>query len=217
MKRTYDAILLLGLRLNPDGSAQEEMLLRSKKAAELWKAGVAPVIVACGGSAIVPKVPGVDGANVYTAEEVITGKIKLTGKKVAVIGGGVTGLETAEVLGDDNDVSVIEMTGAVGTTLYASVKAMLMRSLAAKNVRILCDHTLTGISEGKVHTIVTSTAFEEDFDADAVVLALGVRAGLPLVEQFENAFDHVTAVGDARKPGLIADAMREANDKAFVF
>ena len=35
MKRTYDAILLLGLRLNPDGSAQEEMLLRSKKAAEL--------------------------------------------------------------------------------------------------------------------------------------------------------------------------------------
>ena len=49
MKRTYDAILLLGLRLNPDGSAQEEMLLRSKKAAELWKAGVAPVIVACGG------------------------------------------------------------------------------------------------------------------------------------------------------------------------
>lgn len=49
MKRTFDAILLLGLRLNPDGSAQEEMLLRSKKAAELWKAGVAPVIVACGG------------------------------------------------------------------------------------------------------------------------------------------------------------------------
>lgn len=49
MRRAYDAILLLGLRLNPDGSAQEEMLLRAKKAAELWRAGVAPVIVACGG------------------------------------------------------------------------------------------------------------------------------------------------------------------------
>ena len=49
MQKPYDAILLLGLRLNPDGSAQEEMLLRSRRAAELWKAGIAPVIVACGG------------------------------------------------------------------------------------------------------------------------------------------------------------------------
>lgn len=49
MKRKYDAILLLGLRLNDDGSAQDEMILRSRKAAELYSAGLAPVIVACGG------------------------------------------------------------------------------------------------------------------------------------------------------------------------
>ena len=47
--RTQSAVLLLGLRLNEDGSAREEMRLRAEKAAEIWKAGVAPVIVACGG------------------------------------------------------------------------------------------------------------------------------------------------------------------------
>ena len=175
------------------------------------------VIVACGGTPIIPKVPGVDGENVFTAEQILSGKVNLSGKKIAVIGGGVTGLETAEVLGKDNDVSVVEMTGAVGTTLYASVRGMLLKSLAEEKVQILTDRTLTGIEPGKISMIQTSTAFAKEMEVDAVVLALGVRSGMALVEEFEAAFDKVTAVGDARKPGIIADAVREANDKAFVF
>ncbi len=175
------------------------------------------VVVAVGGDPIRPNVPGIDGANVYSAEDILAGKVSLTGQKIAVIGGGVTGLETAEVLGENNKVAVIEMMGAVGTTLYPSVRGMLLKRLGELGVEIVTDHSLTGIGEGRINLIRTSMGYAEEREADAVVIAIGVRPRSALVEEFEAAFDKVTAVGDARRAGLIADATREANDKAFVF
>lgn len=49
MKKTYDAILLLGLKLTPDGSATQELMLRIEKAAECYHKGMAPLIIPCGG------------------------------------------------------------------------------------------------------------------------------------------------------------------------
>ena len=49
MPKTCDAIVVLGYRLNDDGTADPEMLGRAEKAAEVWKAGVAARIITCGG------------------------------------------------------------------------------------------------------------------------------------------------------------------------
>ena len=47
------------------------------------------VILATGSKSIIPSsIPGVNGANVYTIEEVLTGKKDLSGKSVAMIGAG---------------------------------------------------------------------------------------------------------------------------------
>lgn len=175
------------------------------------------VIMACGGSPIRPNVPGIDGSNVVSAEDVLVGKVKLTGQKIAVIGGGVTGLETAEVLGTDNDVTVVEMADAVGTSLYPSVRGTLLKRLEALNTHYLTNHALSGISQGQITMTLMPAAISKTLDVDTVVVAIGVRPQVSLVESFEAVFDKVTSVGDAHKPGLIADAMREANDKAFVF
>ena len=52
------------------------------------------VILATGSKSIIPSsIPGVNGANVYTIEEVLTGKKNLSGKSVAMIGAGLTGLD----------------------------------------------------------------------------------------------------------------------------
>lgn len=175
------------------------------------------VIVAVGGSPIVPNVPGIDGPNVCTAEDVLSGKVSIEGKQVAVIGGGVTGLETSEVLAKENKVTVVEMMNEVGTSLYASVRGALLKRLAAAGVEILTGHGLSGVSDREITLSITETAHSEKRKADIVVLAIGVRSRKKLTDEFEKAFDKVTLVGDARKPGLIAEAMREANDKAFVF
>lgn len=175
------------------------------------------VIVAVGGTPIIPNIPGIDSPNVCTAEDVLAGKVELKGKNIAVIGGGSTGLETAELLARDNRVTVIEMMNDVGTNLYQSVRALLLKRLNEAGVEIITDHYLESVKDGKIGLRVTSTAFEVEREADAVVLALGVKPRREIVSHFEEAFDKVTCVGDVVKPGLIRDAIKEANDKAFVF
>lgn len=49
MKKRYDAILLLGLKLKDDGTPREELLLRLEKAARCYHMGLAPLIIPCGG------------------------------------------------------------------------------------------------------------------------------------------------------------------------
>lgn len=175
------------------------------------------VIIAAGGVPVVPDVPGINNSNVYKAEDVLLGNVKLTGKNIAVIGGGVTGLETAEALSGDNKVTVIEMMNSVGATLYPSVRVLLLKRLNEAGVEILTGHGLKGIGENEITLSVTETAFEEVRQADAVVIAIGTRPRNELIDKFEKAFDKITTVGDCHKPGEIANAMHEANDKSFVF
>ena len=175
------------------------------------------VIIAAGGTPMIPNIPGINGKNVYKAEEVLSGKASLTGKNIAIIGGGVTGLETAEALAGNNNVTVIEMLDNVGTTLYPSVKALLLKRLNDLGVEIITGHSLTAIGEKEITLSVTTTEFEKNRPADTVVLAIGTKPRKALIEEFENAFDKITSVGDCHKSGEIADAIREANDKSFVF
>ena len=73
------------------------------------------VVLATGGTPLRPRsIPGIAMDHVYTAPQILTGKVQLTGKKVAVIGSGLTGLETTEALNESgNDVTVVEMAKTV--------------------------------------------------------------------------------------------------------
>lgn len=175
------------------------------------------VILACGGAPIVPHIPGADKSHVCTAEQALAGQPELTGKNVVIIGGGVTGLETAEVLAVKNTVTVVEMTKHVGATLYATVRLFLTGRLQAAGVKILTLKKLTEIRDNEVVLTDSKSGETTVIPADAVVLAMGVRPERSLAEQVLDEFDHVTLVGDVSRTGQIADAMREANDKAFVF
>ncbi len=55
------------------------------------------VFVACGARPLIPPVPGINGKNVVTAENVLLGRTEVRGDCV-VVGSGMTGLETAEVV-----------------------------------------------------------------------------------------------------------------------
>lgn len=176
------------------------------------------VIVAAGGSPIVPGLPGIRLPHVCTAEDYLAGRVELTGKKVAVIGGGVTGLETAEVLAAaGNEVIVVEMAKAVGATLYATVRLLLLGRLQAAGVHILTEEKLLEVTESAVRLSNVKTGAETALEADAVVLAMGVKPDRTAADSLLDAFDHVTLVGDVSQTGQIADAMRAANDKAYIF
>ncbi|MBQ4250059.1 MAG: FAD-dependent oxidoreductase [Clostridia bacterium] len=173
------------------------------------------VIVAAGGTPTVPRIPGIDGANVVLAEDLIVKKhVDLKGKNVAIIGGGVTGLEVAEMFGGECNATVYEMARAVGTSLYPVIARRLLMRLGQNGTKIETGTSVVSIGDGEITVATRAGARKEK--ADVVVLAVGVTPQRQLADEIEAAFDNVKVVGDAKKAGLISDAIREGFEKAFV-
>jgi uncharacterized SAM-binding protein YcdF (DUF218 family) len=60
----WDAIIVAGCRVNPDGQASLSLVRRTEKAVELWRAGRAPVILFTGGLGKWPPTEAQAAANV---------------------------------------------------------------------------------------------------------------------------------------------------------
>lgn len=103
------------------------------------------VFVACGAKPIKPPIPGIDGVHVVTAEDVLTGKKVISGK-VAMIGSGMTGLETAEMLTERGcELTMVEMLHSVGPGMYPSVVEDVMSRILPYKPQILTGHRLEHI------------------------------------------------------------------------
>ena len=173
-------------------------------------------MVAAGGTKIIPPVAGIEKAVTY--EQVLTKEANFSGKKVAVIGGGLTGLETAAYLSDQgNEVTVIEMAGAVGTAMYRTVTNSVVEHITKNGGHIMTNIMFKGVKDGAVTINELATGYDKDLPFDGCVIAMGVKPNFELVEEFENAFDKVVAAGDVVNPGNIADATHAGFDKGFVF
>ncbi len=170
------------------------------------------VIVATGAKPITPKFDGeYDDTTVYTAEKVLSGRARPRNKKIAVIGSGMTGLETAELLAENgNEVTVIEMAPTVAPGAWMQHKDDILPKLEAHGVTIKTSEKLVRIMPGYVETKGVKTLAISRTDADIVVLSLGVRSVCENVDVYRNYGRKVYVVGDARKVGKIATATEEA-------
>lgn len=178
---------------------------------------IAPVgvIVACGARPVVPPLPGTDGAQVYLAEDVILGKAAPEGE-VAVIGSGLTGLETSEMLlSRGSKVSIVEMASQIGPGIFGAILNDELSRIKPHNPGLYPGHKLLAIEEGCVK--LEKGGEQVELKADSVVLALGVRPNAGTVKTFKDAFENVMVVGDARQGGRIATAIREGYEAAYVF
>ena len=175
------------------------------------------VFVACGASPFRPPVKGIDGDRVCTAEDVLLGKARPTGA-VAIVGSGMTGLETAEMLaGDGCDLALVEMLDSVGPGIYPSVVEDVMSRILPHDPRVFTGHRLERIAPHAITLTRLSDGETVKIHADWVVLAMGVRPRREVVETFRAAFGNVHAVGDAARCGRILEATQDAHAKAFVF
>lgn len=170
------------------------------------------IIIATGGTPIKPNFPGnSDGNNVYTFDEILTGKVKLSGKRVAVIGSGMTGLETAHTLCEDgNKVTIVEMAKELAPGTWMQHKDDVLPHLDKAGTNYLVGEKLCEI--GKDH-IVTENVKSKDklkTNVDCVVLALGSRADKTAEENIKRSGYPYVTIGDCRKAGKIADATKAA-------
>ena len=180
-------------------------------------AAIAPVgvVVACGARPVVPPLPGVDGGQVCLAEDVILGKVQPEGK-VAVIGSGLTGLETAEMLlSRGSKVSIVEMAPQISPGIFGAILNDELSRIKPHGPGLYPGHKLLSIQSGSI--TVEKDGEKLDIPADSVVLALGVRPNAGTVQEFKEAFENVYVVGDARQGGRIATAIREGYEAGSTF
>ncbi|MBQ1304920.1 MAG: FAD-dependent oxidoreductase [Erysipelotrichales bacterium] len=193
-----------------------EVRLGVRADAETVKAtGAEAVFLAAGGKPIQPVLPGIERA--VTAENVLAGISPVKGD-VVVVGGGVTGLETAETLAPEHKVTVVEMLNKIGGNLYPSIVMHLAQEIMKNGGMIAKGKVLTEVAENGVKVKDAASGEESFIPAETVVLAMGVRSNRPNLEELRAAYgDKLILVGDSAKPGQIYDALHCGHDRAFVY
>lgn len=164
------------------------------------------VVVATGAKPLVPKIEGVDGANVVTAHDILAGKA-VAGQRAIVIGGGSVGVETADFLAENlRSVTVVEMREAVALDEPGYPKIFLMERLAKYGVGMITNAKVTRINPDGL-------SYEKDGEEytvggfDTIILALGVRSNNTLSAEIEGLGIPSYVIGDADKGGNAVDAI----------
>ena len=168
------------------------------------------VITATGGNAIHPK--SFNGDNVVTVTQVLNGDIDISNKKVAVIGSGMTGLETSELLvSKGNKVTVVEMADKIAPGAWFQQLDDALPVLEKAGTEFLTSHKLLSVSSSGIELENLKEEKAVAIKVDFVVLSLGVRSDNSLYNEIKNSDSYkVYNIGDSNKIGRIANATESA-------
>ena len=175
------------------------------------------VFIACGAMPMLPPIPGISGKNVVTAEDVLTGRAQLQGDCI-ILGSGMTGLETAEVVAKaGHRTTIVDMLPEIGQGISILVIFDIKRRLAEYNPVYLLGHRVSEITEGGVALERVDDGKRVFINAETIILALGVRPRQDIVNAFKADFPEAHILGDANRGGRILEATQDAYGQAFVF
>jgi 2,4-dienoyl-CoA reductase-like NADH-dependent reductase (Old Yellow Enzyme family)/thioredoxin reductase len=175
------------------------------------------VFIACGARPLIPPVPGIGGKNVVVAEDVLLGRAEVKGDCV-IIGTGMTGLETAEVvMRAGHKTTLVDMLPQIGAGAEIIVIQDIKQRLECYDPVCLPGHRLMKVTEEGVELECIESGQSVFIPVQTVILAMGVRPNKEVVDRFKAAFPEARVIGDAAQGGRILDATQRAYGQAFVF
>lgn len=198
-------------------------------------------IIATGATPVVPPLPGVEGPNVVTANQVLAGDVEV-GQRVVVVGGGGVGCETALYLASKGtmnaetalflmswgaldgesalslarkgkEVTIVEMLRGIGRDIGRARRWIVRQHLAHLGVKIVTEAQVERITENAVD-IITKDGQRRSVAADSVVLAVGSRPNNELYSRLEGKIPELSLIGDSKEPRKALDAIHEAASMA---
>jgi len=169
------------------------------------------VIVATGANEIHPNIPGADADYVYTTTPILMGDVKIKDKNVILVGSGLTGLETAELLTTTNNkITIVEMGNSIVPDVGGFHAQEILPVLNMKGVKFITGHKLEEIKDHNV-TLSTKDGKKTTLSGDIVVLAVGVKSNNELANELKKKTSIPTyIIGDANKPRRIVDCVKDA-------
>lgn len=177
----------------------------------ITEGGFDAVIVAIGADSVRPDIPGVEGANVWLPEEVYSSESHL-GQRVAVVGGGEIGTETALYLAEcGHDVLVLTRQQLLASGAVPIHYREMFEERWQKCERFsyaTCARTVE-ISETGVRYL-DARGNEHFAAADSVVVAGGRQAKNDEALAFYGTADYFRHIGDCHTPDSVRLCMRHA-------
>jgi len=166
------------------------------------------VVIATGGSPVMPDIPGINKPNVVTAQDVLSNKVKV-GQNVVIIGGGMVGCETGHYLVEQGKtVTITEILKRMANDMFYMARRRLMDALRSKKVTMLTSATCEEMKEGTVH-VATADGKKETIPADTIIVAVGYKADDRLYKALEGRIPEVYSIGNSAKPRKILEANAE--------
>ena len=163
------------------------------------------VIIATG---VVPAkldIPGADKPFVLSARDVLDGKE--AGAKIAIIGGGLVGCETAEFLQKQGkQITIIEMLDDIAGKMVYAQKTILEARLKAAGVNIITGAKCKEITDDGL-VVITKAGDELHIETGNVLIAVGDKPNKALEDELRGIVPELYTAGDCVKPEGIAEAV----------
>ncbi len=173
------------------------------------------IFTASGSTERVLPIPTSEKMDVRTAIDTLNNPGNV-GKKVVVVGGGLTGCEIAmELSRMGSDVEIVEMLGDVLQVKgLNTVNSMMLRAiLDRQHVRIHTDTKLTQITDNGIIAVLGDKKLH--IKADTVVVAAGYISNHVLYDSLIKLHDNVYNIGDSRCVGNLLTVVEDAYNVAM--
>ena len=166
--------------------------------------GADVLIAALGAKPVKPEIPGIDGANVFGAEEVYVNP-DLVKENAVILGAGLVGTELALYLKSlGKNPTVIEMAEKMDPGDNALGVGAIQVQFREQGMQIQFKTKATRIDENGVYA--ETEEGEKFFPADTVIYAVGQKALSDEAMALYDCAGRFYLLGDCMVPNNIADA-----------
>ncbi|MBN2039169.1 MAG: FAD-dependent oxidoreductase [Spirochaetes bacterium] len=167
------------------------------------------IIAAMGAAPVKPDIPGINSDNVFGAVDIYK-NIELAGKNVAVIGGGLAGVELAIYLSmNGRKVTVLEMLHSLNWGASGVHGAFLDLKIPEYGIDVMLSTRAVEINEKGVLGEDESGG-RKFFEADTVIYAAGMKPEWERADELRQAAKEFCRIGDCVSPRNILKANQEA-------
>lgn len=168
------------------------------------------ILLAVGGRSLVPPMFDLNDPRVKLVEDVDIGKAE-TGHQVVIVGGGVSGVESAMELADaGKDVTIVDM---LPLERWAGMLPMAyfirLELLASKCVKLIPETSVVALTDDGMK-VRTKDGSESVLPLDTVVLAAGNRPKADVIDALSSVAPVTYTIGDAVKSGDLYAATHSA-------
>jgi NADPH-dependent 2,4-dienoyl-CoA reductase/sulfur reductase-like enzyme/rhodanese-related sulfurtransferase len=199
---------------------RSEVLVKELSSGRTYTEAYDALVLSPGAAPVRPPLPGIDLPGIFTLRSIPDSRKirdwieRQKARSAVVVGGGFIGLEMAENLVQRGlHVTVLEMLSQILPPLDAEMAEPLQRRLSDRGVELALSDGVAAFERGDEKRIIVRTGKGASYEADLVILAIGVRpetelardagleigsrGGIRVDTQMRTSDSRIWAVGDA--------------------